>query len=61
MCMVACHTWDTIGAQAAGWEAGLIQRVNNDVLVTAVQPQFVGKDLNAIADQIIARHGPGHG
>jgi hypothetical protein len=59
MCMVACHTWDTIGAQAAGWEAGLIQRVNNDVLDTAAQPQYVGKDLNAIADQIIARHGPG--
>jgi len=55
MCMVACHTWDTIGAQAAGWEAGLIKRVNNDVLDIAAQPQYVGKDLNAIADQIIAR------
>jgi len=61
MCMVACHTWDTIGAQAAGWEAGLIKRVNNDVLDTAAQPQYVGKDLNAIADQIIPRYGPGHG
>jgi len=61
MCMVACHTWDTIGAQAVGWEAGLIKRVNNDVLDTAAKPQYVGKDLNAIADQIIARYGPGHG
>ena len=26
MCLVACHTWDTLGAQAAGWEAGLIKR-----------------------------------
>ena len=59
--MVACHTWDTIGAQAAGWEAGLIQRVNNDVLETAAQPQYAGKDLNAIADQIIARHNPERG
>jgi 2-haloacid dehalogenase len=58
--MVACHTWDTIGAQAAGWEAGLIKRVNNDVLDTAAQPQYVGKDLNAIADQIIARNSPEH-
>jgi len=57
MCMVACHTWDTIGAQAAGWEAGLIKRINNDVLDTAAQPQYVGKDLNAIADQMIARNG----
>jgi 2-haloacid dehalogenase len=56
ICMVACHTWDTIGAQAAGWEAGLIKRVNNDVLDTAAQPQYVGDDLNAIADQIIARN-----
>jgi 2-haloacid dehalogenase len=61
MCLVACHTWDTIGAQAAGWEAGLIKRVNNDVLDTAAQPGYLGKDLNAIADQIIARHGPARG
>jgi 2-haloacid dehalogenase len=46
-----------MGAQAAGWEAGLIKRVNNDVLETAHQPQYVGKDLNDIADQIIARRG----
>jgi 2-haloacid dehalogenase len=58
MCMIACHTWDTIGAQAAGWEAGLIKRINNDVLDTAPQPQFVGKDLNVVAEQIIARHAP---
>ena len=61
MCLVACHTWDTIGAQAVGWEAGLIKRVNNDVLDTAAQPQYVGNDLNIIADQIIARHGSGRG
>jgi 2-haloacid dehalogenase len=59
--MVACHTWDTIGAQAAGWEAGLIKRINNDVLDAAALPQYVGNDLNAVADQIIASHGPGHG
>ena len=47
--------WDTIGAQAVGWEAGLIQRANNDVLDTAAQPQYVGKYLDIIADLIIAR------
>lgn len=31
MCMIACHTWDTIGSQSVGWEAGLIKRVDNDV------------------------------
>ena len=56
--MVACHTWDTIGAQAAGWEAGLIKRVNNDVLDTAAQPQYVGGDLTAVADQIIVQNDP---
>jgi len=61
MCLVACHSWDTIGAQAAGWEAGLIKRVNNDVLETAAQPEYLGNDLTVIADQIIARTPPGHG
>ena len=61
MCMIACHTWDTIGVLAAGWEAGLIRRVNNDVLDTAAQPQYVGKDLIEIADQIIIRHGSERG
>jgi hypothetical protein len=26
----------------------------------AAQPQYVGKDLSAVADQIIARNGPRH-
>lgn len=56
MCLVACHTWDTIDAQAAGWEAGLIKRIGNYTLETAAQPQYVGRDLNVVADQIIARH-----
>jgi 2-haloacid dehalogenase len=61
MCMVACHTWHTIGAHAVGWQAGLIKRINNDVLDTAAQPEYLGKDLSAIADQIIARNSTGHG
>jgi 2-haloacid dehalogenase len=58
MCLVACHTWDTMGAQAAGWHAGLIKRPDNDVLDTAARPQYLGMDLGAIADQIIADNGP---
>jgi 2-haloacid dehalogenase len=56
-CMIACHTWDTLGAVAAGWEAALIKRPWNDVLGVGPQPQIVGKDLNDVADQLIARHG----
>ena len=56
LCLVACHTWDTLGAVAAGWEAALIKRVGNDVLGVGPQPQIVGNDLNDVADQLIARH-----
>jgi 2-haloacid dehalogenase len=56
LCLIACHTWDTLGAVAAGWEAALIKRVGNDVLGVGPQPQIVGDDLNDVADQIIARH-----
>jgi 2-haloacid dehalogenase len=54
--MIACHTWDTLGAVAAGWEAALIKRVGNDVLGVGPQPQIVGNDLDDVADQLIARH-----
>jgi 2-haloacid dehalogenase len=56
LCLVACHTWDTLGAVAAGWEAALIRRAGNDVLAVGPQPQIVGDDLDDVADQLIARH-----
>jgi 2-haloacid dehalogenase len=56
LCLIACHTWDTLGAVAAGWEAALIKRVGNDVLGVGPQPQIVGNDLNEVADQLITRH-----
>jgi len=55
-CLIACHTWDTVGAVAAGWEAALIKRPGNDVLGVGPQPQVVGKDLDDVADQLIARY-----
>jgi 2-haloacid dehalogenase len=56
LCLIACHTWDTLGAVAAGWEAALISRVGNDLLGVGPQPQFVGRDLDEVADQLIAGH-----
>ncbi len=56
LCLIACHTWDTLGAVAAGWEAALIKRVGNDVLEVGPQPQIIGNDLNDVTDQLIARH-----
>jgi 2-haloacid dehalogenase len=56
LCLIACHTWDTLGAVAAGWEAALIKRVGNDVLGVGPQPHIIGNDLSDVADQLIARH-----
>jgi 2-haloacid dehalogenase len=54
--LVACHTWDTMGAAAVGWESALIRRVDNDVLDVAPQPQIVGQDLNDVANQLVSRY-----
>jgi len=55
LCLVACHTWDTLGAVAAGWRAALIKRPGNDLLGVGPQPQLVGADLSDVADQLIAQ------
>jgi 2-haloacid dehalogenase len=56
LCLIACHTWDTLGAVAAGWESALVKRAGNDLLGVGPQPQFVGDDLDDVAGQLIARH-----
>lgn len=55
ICVVACHLWDTLGAQAAGCSAAFITRPNNNLLLVdnVPQPDFVAQDLNDFADQII--------
>ena len=56
ICLIACHAWDTLGAVAAGWQAGLILREGNAPLDVGPQPNYIGDDLDAIADQLIERH-----
>lgn len=56
LCLVACHTWDTLGAAAAGWQAALIKRIGNDVLAVGPQPHLIGVDLSDVADQLIAKY-----
>jgi 2-haloacid dehalogenase len=56
ICLVACHTWDTLGAVAAGWEAALILRPGNALLDVGPQPQITGMDLREVADKLIARY-----
>jgi 2-haloacid dehalogenase len=53
--LIASHTWDTLGAIAAGWGAALIKRPGNDVLSVGPQPTLVGSDLDDVADQVIRR------
>jgi 2-haloacid dehalogenase len=53
--LVASHTWDTLGAVAAGWGAALIRRPGNELLEVGPQPTFVGADLAAIAETLIRR------
>ena len=55
MFLIASHTWDTIGALAAGWGAALIKRPGNDVLAVGPQPTIVGADLDDVANQLIRR------
>jgi 2-haloacid dehalogenase len=50
ICLIASHVWDTIGAGAAGWQTALILREGNAPLDVGPQPDFIGKDLDAVAD-----------
>jgi 2-haloacid dehalogenase len=61
ICLIACHVWDTIGAQSAGWQAGLILREGNAPLPVGPQPDYVGKDLDEVAGQLIDRYNAGGG
>jgi hypothetical protein len=57
-CLVACHVWDTIGAQSADWQVGLILRQGNAPLDVGAQPDYIGKNINEIADQLIDKYHP---
>ncbi|MCU1695002.1 MAG: hdl IVa [Mycobacterium sp.] len=52
--MVAAHTWDTIGARAAGFSGALIRRSGNAPLPApgTPQPTVVASDLVALARQL---------
>jgi 2-haloacid dehalogenase len=57
LCLVACHLWDTIGAQAAGCRGAFITRPHNAVLPAAdvPVPDFTAPELSDLADQIVSR------
>ncbi|MEM5477091.1 haloacid dehalogenase type II [Pacificibacter sp. AS14] len=54
MCMIACHIWDTIGAQAAGYQSAFIARAHNSVfdLPNVRKPDYVCGDLTEFAKRM---------
>jgi 2-haloacid dehalogenase len=56
MCMVACHVWDTIGAQAAGYQGAFIARPHNSVfdLPNVPKPDYICDDLVGFAKRMTA-------
>jgi 2-haloacid dehalogenase len=61
VCLIACHVWDTIGAQSAGWQAGMILREGNAPLDVGPQPDYIGRNLDEIADQLFSKYHPDAG
>ena len=55
LCLVACHLWDTIGAQAAGCRGAFLTRPYNALLSAPnlPLPDFMASDLVTLAEQII--------
>lgn len=55
LCLVACHSWDTIGAQAAGCRGALVKRPHNTTLPApgVPSPDFIATELTTLAEQII--------
>lgn len=51
--LMTCHAWDSLGAKAAGWGSALIKRPGNNVLDVGPQPDFVGRDVDQIADELM--------
>lgn len=53
--LVACHFWDTMGAQAAGCKGALITRPHNAVLkvIGIPMPDITATSLSDFADQIM--------
>lgn len=57
LCMVACHLWDTVGAQAAGCSAAFVRRPGNAVMpVPGIPvPDIIADDMHQLAEEIIGR------
>lgn len=57
--LVACHTWDIIGAKSVGWHGAMVLRKGNAILNAGPQPDVVGENLLLVADKIIESYSNG--
>jgi 2-haloacid dehalogenase len=55
LCLIACRTWDILGAAAAGWNTAFIARPGNAALAVGGQPLIAGADLDIVAQKLIKR------
>ena len=55
LCLLACHLWDTAGAQACGYRGALVTRPHNALLPAAQMPvpDLSSPSLTDLAEQII--------
>lgn len=55
MVLLACHLWDTLGAQAAGCRGAFVTRPGNALLPAEnlPVPDFIASDLAGIVDRIL--------
>ncbi len=58
LCLVACHLWDIIGAQAAGCRGAFVTRPYNAVLeaTNVPTPDLVAHNMTMLAEQIISNN-----
>lgn len=56
ICLVACHLWDTIGAQSVGCRGAFITRPHNSLLLVdnVPRPDFISTGLTEFTEQILA-------
>ncbi len=57
LCLVACHLWDTIGAQAVGCRGAFLTRPYNEMLSApnVPVPDLIASDLSTLTDEIISK------
>ena len=53
--LIACHTWDTLGAASAGMQSALVMRAGNAPLGVGRQPDFVGTNLSSVTNWLLSR------